>query len=587
MPVFYPSCVVNVKLKFDESLTVVDLDSPEAVDDRARQGGSIGTEKLSTEPLILKRDEENVSYVLGRIPKKASFELPGVRQAGQFNLTIDFKDLPIDPRVIRAASIEAHLGAIPASEFGLGMEGAVIDRQRTSVIATRDSSGQPNPDTLVMIGTVDEWHVDHTESGSEVSIKGRDMRGILLDTKLGTTPELAQAILDLLDLSAPINEVILQLLGFNPFFDQFTVVVNPEDWPNAFVPAPSSAAAVPRHRKGAKGNKSGGRANQKGSGSDQSFWDLIVRLCFLVGAIPYFQGTEIRIRPARSLYDQKRGGIDPTIPTPFEGGQQRSFDAIARKSLEPALSVRRFVYGRDVQSFSFDRKFGGGQRPQHIRVIGVDDSSASRGQERLVEAIWPPISAPERSKRTRVAPSSKKTMQEIVNIPIAGIRDFDQLLTIARNVYEEIGRGEVGGSIETKNLASFGGNNQDPDALRIKPGDAVEFLVDTRNLSFQTPLISTLTDHQRLSFEDQVAEIEKRIGDQNLARVIVATSRGQIQELQRFFRVQTVKYDWGANDGIKIAFDFQNFIVARAEVDADVSDQPGSAVRRSVPTEGT
>ena len=84
------------------------------------------------------------------------------------------------------------------------------------------------------------------------------------------------------------------------------------------------------------------------------------------------------------------------------------------------------------------------------------------------------------------------------------------------------------------------------------------------------PLVSELTNQTRASFEEQVAEIKARIGDENLARVIVATSRGSIQELQRFFRVSNVKYTWGDN-GIRIDFDFQNFVVPTFDVDFDSS----------------
>lgn len=142
-----------------------------------------------------------------------------------------------------------------------------------------------------------------------------------------------------------------------------------------------------------------------------------------------------------------------------------------------------------------------------------------------------------------------------------GIRDVKILRRIAKDIYEELGRGEMGGSCETESLASFGGDNQDPDLIHLKPGDTVELLTDVRLLSSQLPLVNEFTDHQRRSFEEEVAAINLRLGDEKLARAIVATNRAF--GLQRFFRVANVKFRWSANSGISIAFDYQNYVEAR------------------------
>ena len=133
-------------------------------------------------------------------------------------------------------------------------------------------------------------------------------------------------------------------------------------------------------------------------------------------------------------------------------------------------------------------------------------------------------------------------------------------------------------------MASFGGDNTDPDLLRLAPGDGIEMMVDTRAVHSGAPLVSTFTDHNRTPFAAQVAEIDKLIGDENLSRVIVATSRGALAELQRFFRVQNVKYDWD-DTGIKLAFDFQNYVVPRNQVE-DAPAAKGAAQRKAIPPNG-
>lgn len=563
MPTFIPSCVVNFKLKFDESLHLQPEAAPLSVADMAAAPAA-SPGRRQPQPLLTRRGAENVSFVLGRLPKSGSVSLPGYRQAGQFDFVFDFRDLPLDPRAVRSAAVEVHQGAIEPEAFARGMAGVRPSGGRESVLQTRDAAGNPNAESLILVGIVDEWNVRHTASGSEVALRGRDMRGILLDTPLTPDPRIkATQILSELDASKPINQIIEDLLSYNPLFGDFTVAVDVNEWPNQVIPVLGDRSILPRSRRGARGNNTG-RVTSPGGSSNMSFWDVIVKLCYLVGAIPYFRGTQLVIRPSRSIFDQANAGSEFN-PTPFANGRPRTRDELTGAAIEPGLRFRRLVYGRDILEVGFDRKMGGMQRPKIVRAVSVDTSSSARGIGRLVQGFWPPASAPVGTRRHRTAPGARAAQTDGINIPVAGVRDPERLTAIARAVYEEIGRGELGGNCTTKNLASFGGSNADPDLLRLKPGDGVEFLTDVRALSATSPLASSFTDHARVSFEQLVAQIQERIGDENLARVIAATSRGQIQELQRFFRVASVHYTW-SEDGVKIAFDFQNYVVARNDV---------------------
>lgn len=577
MPAFYPSCVINLKLSFDESLHVQQLEAPVSTDDTL--AAPTDQPVVSFEPLITRRGDQNISFVMNRIPKSGSFELPGYRQAGTFNAMFSFRDLPIDPRTVRSAGVEVHLGAVSAEDFGDGMLGAERGGQRTSVLQTR-VDGRPNPDTLVMTGIADEWRVTHGADGSTVELRGRDMRGILLDTPVGTDPTVQRSILSDLDMSLPINELVEQVLSYYPFGPGFNVYVNPQEWPNGVVPSIGDDTIVPRHRRGARGQMRGGRGTPNSASSQMNFWDLIVRFCFLASAIPYFVNNDLFIRPVRSIFDQMRAG-GPLNPTPFANGAPRSRDEPAGAAIDPALRFRRLVYGRDTETISFDRKIGGLQRPSTVRVVCVDASSQERGQGRVIQAFHPPRNV-ERQRRQRRAPGANRSQENVITVKVPDQRDASRLQRIARSIYEEIGRGEIGGNVATKNLTSFGGTNADPDLMRLKPGDGIELMVDTRNLGPVSPLVSSTTDHFRNSFDEQVAEIKSRLGvdDENLARVIVATSRGQVQELQRFFRVSNVKYGW-SDRGLNIDFDFQNYVLALFDVEDNESTQQTGAAQRT------
>ncbi|NBX24121.1 MAG: hypothetical protein EBR52_08475, partial [Microbacteriaceae bacterium] len=582
MPTFYPSCVVNLRLRFDETLHVQPEPTPVSTDDTV--AGTAEASPPQPQPLLTRPGDENVSYVLNRVPMKASVELPGYRQAGQFTLDLAFRDLPIDPRTVRAAAVDIHLGAVAADNFREGMTGQPVNGWRPSVLRTINDDGSPNMDTLLMTGTVDEWGVDHDDSRSVVTLKGRDMRGILLDTPLTNDPRIAQQIIEELDLSQPIDTLIGSLLAYNPLFGDFIVTTVPDEWPDGVVPAVGDPELVPRHRRGARGGRSSGRGTPPSSSSNLNFWDLIVRFCYLVGAIPYFIGTELRIRPARSIYDQARAG-GPLNPTPFASGDPRTIDVPSGAPIEPSLRYRRMVYGRDIQQLSFERKMNGAQRPYTVRAVSVDNDARVRGSGRTLEGRWPPQEA-ESARRQTVSAGENAAAENIINVPVPGITSADRLAEIARAVYEEIGRGEMGGSCTSKNLTSFGGDNADPDLLRMKPGDAVDFQVDVRNLGARSPLVSSLTDHMRTGFDDQVRAIAERIGDENLARVIVATTRGLVSELQTFFRVANVKFAW-SESGVATTFDFQNYVLATYDTttaeEAATPEPTGSERRTSSP----
>jgi hypothetical protein len=601
-PTYRPSCVVNLRLRFEEDAINISTPEPVSVENMIARGATTPRKPTTSPDFKAAGDPE--SYLRSRVPKAASFELPGYRQAGSFNITFDFAQLPIDPRIVRSCAVDIHTGSVSATDFARGMLN-VYDKngERVSVIRPGTDSTADYASTCRFVGLVDEWKVTHGDSGSVVELRGRDLRGVLLDVPIDVVPGNQKHLLESLDLSRPIDEIVLRILSVNPFFASIQVVVNAAEWPDGVVPSPKSADIVPRVQKGAKGQASGGQAS---GGDKMSFWDLITKLCYFVGAVPYFKGIELRIRPSRTIYDQAVGDIDPIKnPTPFAGGIPRSFDEKSGASISPSLRWRRLVYGRDISSLSFDRKFAGWRKPNYVRCIGsLPTPAVVRNGGRVVTSSqsyqpvvgwYPPLPENVQSKpktgflskkktteATKVSPSNQIADNEVMTIPVPGVNDKRRLEEIARAIYEEIGRGELGGAVETPCLASFGGGNTDPDLLSLSPGDGVELRVDTRPATSGAPLVSTYTDSERFSVSDAVRNLTKALGgDDRLARAIVLSTRGQQKHLQRFFRVQTVHYTWSER-GFKIAFDFQNYVVPRNQVGTS-SVQPKAPKRSAVP----
>lgn len=513
-------------------------------------GESAGEPATNIEPLTLGTD--GFTVIANRVPKRGTFTLPHPRSAGKFTLAFDFAEFPVDPRLIRAVGLEIHLGTVSADDYARGMAG---ERDRTgrplSILKTTEDrinpvTGRrgPNRGTLLFYATADTWDVEHGDRGSEIMIEGRDIRGILIDGK----PPPAQ--LAKINLQQPIHLVvqdILKTMGVDHDL-RLTVMTDAAEWPGGVVPSPAEANGLTRVRLGSSGE---GAGSTPSTGTKTSYWDLITNYCTIVGAMPQLVGSELWIRPNRRIFDVvlKRG----RYATPFAGGEPRT---VGRERIR----VRRLVYGRDLKKLKFSRKFAGTVVPT-VQCISFDDQAA--GLQRMIFGQWPPADSDT---------AQAKGTDDVMRVPMWGIRSVDRLTEIARGIYEEIGRGETGGSAETNDLASLGGDNGDPDILRLRPLEPVEFVIDANALRTMSPLVSELGDAPPRSFSEEVDLLTQKIGDRAVARALVALARGAVRELLAYYQVTSVQFEWGT--GIRAQFQFQNYIVPRHQVADDDTPRP-------------
>jgi len=571
--VLYPSTVVNLRLRFDETFRVQDdipepgpqggdptavstpASAPSPATNRRAPRVSLGQafvdkpgEHLpNTRPLITQMGKSNLSFVQNRVPKSASVELPGYRTAGKFSLEFDWRELPIDPRLVRSAGIEIFMGSVRAANFARGMVSQESSGRRPSILADMPDS------QMVLAGIVDNWFVTHTENGSMVKIDGRDLRGLFLDSPVDPK------VMTKLDLRQPVNLVVRAILDKHPAGQEMQVLVHPQDWPGQRIPPVLDKDGLTRVRREANGE---GASSGGGGGDDLNVWDLITRYCFLVGAVPFFRGRNLVIRPSRSLFDLSKPKFDPLDHT-FRPEKRVDDDG-------NAFTERKMVFGRNIKEIAFERKLSGVKVPV-VEIISFDTSSTARGGGKLLTEQWPPKDE-KLALASGVLPSGEVAQTDKLKISVPGIRDRAKLLGIAKNIYEEVGRGELGGFCATSQLASFKGDNDDPDLTRLRPGDPVEFSVDARQLANRAPNVSTFTDSNRRPFDEEVKAIKEAlsgktgIGDVNLARVIVASARSRVVDLLRTFRVSNVVMSWSLDAGIQISFDFQNYFVPRFDI---------------------
>lgn len=598
--VFYPSLVVNLRLLFDESLRIEEQASiPDALPSSGIVDAVTSSQPPTVRPLVTQRGNTNFSFVTDRVPRTASVELPSYRTAGKFTLEIDWRELPIDPTVVRAAAVEIYAGSVDPTDFSTGMVRQEANGTRRSILSVTRADGSPRDDLMLLTGLVDNWSIERSDTSS-LKLEGRDLRGVLLDSPIN--PDIIAKI----DLRRDVVSVIHDIMLKHPVSQFMYIVYNPNDWPNQVIPPVADPEGLTRVRRKAAGDDASGGAP---TGDQTSFWDLITQYCYLVGAVPFFRGRFLVIRPARSIFDQsKPTGQDPAGvgAQAISVGAAKPGSTVIGQTWDPVFatgvrlddqnkpfSIRKLIFGRNVKKLSFERKYTGVKVPV-IQAVSYDTSSKNRGNSKLLTATWPDsvdldkkgkvIGAKTADAVTGVAPSGDTSNIDVKRISVPGIRDQKKLLEIAKNLYEEIGRGEFGGSCETMFLSSFKGDNTDPDMLRLRPGHAVEFAMDARGLSSLAPAASSELQLERMSFDAAAREIQRvlRTTDENLPRALVASSRSSVIGQLRQFRTANVKFNWTTTSGIQISFDFQNYIVARYGVTEQLGANTQPATQKPI-----
>lgn len=535
--VYYPLVAVIFTMRFDELLLNGGIPKLVNAESLGKQGGASGGPP-SEKPALLSGAKDRLSKKIGIIPRTASLELPGYRQAPKFNLAMAWRDLPLDPRAVRALGVEIYVGTVKSDAFARTM---LFKDDYSKVVKELTD----NPDNLMLAGVTDTINTSFNEKGSELTLEGRGLQGIFLDARVH--PE---SLKDL-KVDQDIESLIDTLLSRCGLSNKIPVKADPADqWPNKQLPKVAAADFISRVNKGRDGNKT--HATPKGDNSTMSFWDIATWYCYLVGAVPYFEGHTLRIRPAVNLYK-----VQQSDKTPFKDGKKRS-----EKKGGKEFSIRRMVYGRNLASFNLSRKTAGASKLPTVRVVCVNPD-AGRGKDKLLEVRYPADSADDKQKATDVSPDGSQSKQELMTVPVHGITSKVRLGEIAQALYEEIARGEISGTASTKDLASLGGDNEDADLLHLRPGDPVDFFVDASGLRVFPPVISEANNLAAQSPAEAKRLLAEQLGDRDLAELIIDTSRGQFQGLQSTFHVQTVKYSWDVNNGVGVDFDFQNYVEAR------------------------
>jgi hypothetical protein len=370
-------------------------------------------------------------YELPVWAKRVSVSINDYTQADTFRAEIDYKNFPFDPRCIRACGVKIameDMGAIFRSDNGL------------EAIAQRtDAPGRPG--NIIFVGFADEESISFNDSERVVRLEGRDFTSLLIDKKF---------LLGAVNLERPVDEVLSELLSQAEDTRELKLDNRVVDNQGNPVPLPVLSSFWSD-----KDELSGKRSRKK----DESYWDVIQDIAGRAALIAYVELDRLVLTKPRFIYDRTR--------------------------------YARFVYGRNITNLEFKRKLG---RRKNFNIV-VRSINPNNKADPIIEAKIPMEATDEWARVTGInnaevkiarvkADATGTTPEEEVAPYIAfkvpNVTSKDQLIEIGQEVYEEIGRQQIEGSFQTKEMETA--DSSQPanafDVLKVRNGTPIKVLID-------------------------------------------------------------------------------------------------------------
>jgi len=476
---------------------------------------------------------------VGILPRQVEIERNGFRTADTASATIDWADVPFDPRILRAAAAEIVIGTVTDDEYQRGLAGErdPISGQLVSVV--RQAPGMPLPTTTTrFVGWVDAWDVTFDETHETVKIELRDFTSLFLDTPLDSTYPLR--------LDLPLDEGIREMISHYPVVADL-VVKYQSLRDGVATPAPTPARSLPPQQR----SRSGTQATRGRTGDQRTnLWDVITDITVQNGLIPVVRGYEVHL-------------IDPRV---VYGNQ---------------TAVRRMVYGRNLTKLEFARKLGGTKVPT-IEVRAYDPTIGRTRWARAPTRPGEPSSGvfgvrggnpPRPLRANEITPGGRRLDDRIQTVILKNTTDPTQLARAASSLFQQIGRQEIEGNFETADVSSWDLAAGQPlpldlaDLLQIEAGDSVELLVQPRDPGEPDQVSITAGEWTAAERSARTSYLVARGMPQRVAAQFAAL---QDVVASTLFRITSANLSYTVDDGLKIRGEFINYI----EIREDAANQP-------------
>lgn len=446
-------------------------------------------------------------------PKNVSVAINDYRTADTFKMELDYKTFPFDPRTLRAVGVSIFI-----EDMGKPFENDVQRR-----IKPTDTTFRPGSNA-VFLGFADKNAITFDDTSRVVRLEGRDYTSLYIDSTYDNKKPIA--------LDTPLENVIadlsLQLKATSKI--QFVTVIDDVPTLAEFYPDFNPLATTRSKKK------------------QESYWDVIQELVRKAGLICYVELDRLILSKPNAIYDKKK--------------------------------LKQFIWGKNLSSLDFERKLG------RLRDFNIAVRSMNIEKKEVIEAKIPEEASKEwaistgipakRIKIEKLTPEGEKSDEDakFLTFRIPDIAKKEHLIEVAQSIYEELGRQQIEGKFETKEMCVREGASRD---LKNNPG--VEF--DVTKIRNATPI--DLRIFERDQIDSQVASelgvsVESLAQDTVISRDIKKSLRTKylVQKcypenvaealadtMGKFdtpFYTKAVQFDFDIETGFKMKLDFINFI---------------------------
>lgn len=443
--------------------------------------------------------------------KQVKVAINDYTQADTFSLEIDYKNFPFDPRCIRSVS----------ATIAMEDMGAIFDNHNgLKVVQIRHNSKNPEDDNVVFLGFADEEKISFDDTKRTVKLEGRDYTALLIDKKYDKGA---------VSLESTVDVVISSILASAPETEKITV----DNQIGEELPIISKFW-------GEKDLLSGKRNSRK----DETYWDVIQDIVRRAGLIAYIELDKLVLAKPRNIYDKTK--------------------------------ANKFVYGRNIKNLEFSRKIG------RKRGFNIMVRSLNLNTKEVLEAKIPLEATTKWSEETGIGNSEVKIKKirpdgtkgatgikeeeetaPYISFIVADVSSKDHLIEVGQQVYEEIGRQEIEGSFETKEMFTADGKNKKFNLLKCRNGTPVQLFIeqgDMKVLSNFRAQASAVEKKNRQIGKAEKAVIANYLISRGWDPLVATIFAERYNNFANIFYTRAVEFTIDNTSGFNCKIDFINFI---------------------------
>lgn len=459
------------------------------------------------------------NYPLILMPKQLEVNINNYKEADTAKIVLDYANFPFEPRSIRNIRVTCSMADMGRLFDAQGRPDFLSPNDITTLSETaRENFMKKLDEATVFVGYADQTEIQFNDDNREVTLECRDQTSLLIDRKFPRK---------LLDLNKDLHTLIRQILDSSEETEPLKIEWRPDTLQAS---TPIIASVSPDINDAKKSIKRG-----------ESSWDVINDLCTRVALIPFIELDKLVITQPRLLF---------------------------------ADSTRNLLsWGENLTGLNFKRRLG------RDKGINVEVRSLNLKTKQVIKVKYPEDRLDSHGLPGKAQTIKKISDGEVKEEPapyhvffVPNIVNTNVLLDRAEDIWNEMARQELEGSLTTKNMTlcsrkTIGGTTHtDFSTLHIRMGTPLDIQIEATDLAE----LGTLKGKGVGAMREYLTEkcYAPQVAD------ALAKSFQLMREINTPFYTKNVRLSMNHSQGFSADIDFINFI----ELDKTLT---GTAVPKS------